>query len=162
MKAAHAASTNVTAATPAGCAASATAVAAQLAAMQTKARHLARVPIARCSVQSRSGVPKAGCVSSHRSSRGEEREKHQAASSRNGVVGRTGRMMPAAPRPSIVVPANSSIGLLMSPRIPTSRASPLRRARPGGQCRRIYAPAPRRLCDPSRANRYHRVRSGDR
>src|SRR5690606_16135710 len=56
------------------------------------------------SFQLRNDLPKRGWDSSHASSFGDEREKHQTARSKNGVVGRTGKKAPAMPVATIIHP----------------------------------------------------------
>lgn len=64
--------------------------------------HLALRLTARCSFQSRMGGPKRGCSINQRCVRSDPRAKKKAATSRKGVVGRSGRTTPttASPRQS--------------------------------------------------------------
>ena len=57
-----------------------------------------------CSWTSRIYGPSLGCASSHPGSRGDPFIQHHAVSSRNGVVGSTGRNIPATPSPSDTAP----------------------------------------------------------
>lgn len=69
----------------------------QLAAISTQAAHLAPVETARFCSQAMSTAPNRGCSYSQRCSAGDPRAADQAASSRNGVVGSSGRNAPATP-----------------------------------------------------------------
>ena len=83
---------------------------ALLTAIITKANCLARSGMARVARQSRTMGPQRGWCSTQCSQRALPREKHQAASSTNGVVGSKGRKMPNTPRAKATVPASNHSG----------------------------------------------------
>ena len=76
-------------------------------AIMAKANWRARRGMARCSRQSSTMGPNRGWVRSQRSQRLLPREKQAAASSTKGVVGRSGRKMPAIPSSRLITPAIS-------------------------------------------------------
>ena len=69
----------------------------ELSAIMVVASCLARKGTARLARQSRTIGPKRGCASSHWSYRALPREKQNAASNTNGVVGRSGTTIPMIP-----------------------------------------------------------------
>ena len=74
------------------------------------AKNFAPVGMARDVRQARIGLPRLGWDTSHRSKRGDDREKHAAAAIKKGVVGSRGRTMPKHPTLSRTKPAAARTG----------------------------------------------------